>query len=389
MTDALSLALTRALVASRGLNEFLDAALEAAGRALGVERLAIYDYHEDTGRFDLLYFHGYPAGSRSGLRRQMLDLDLRRGLEERDPRPAGPGRLLVPLYFQEVLEAVLLVEGFDGALGEAGREACRVISRFLGLFLSSSRLAINRKSEGRGELPASDLERARQIQLAYLPDKPLLTDYYEVYGYNASSAIVGGDYFDFFENRPGSFQCVLADACGHGLAAALIMSTFRGLLRAQIGSGEDLFNRLNRQIYTGTEFVQFLTGVFLDYERESRSLRYFNAGHFDPLLVNRDGAVTALSGGGPPLGILRGFEYPMRSGVVSPGDLMVLYTDGLAELEDAGRRQFGAEGILGAVVPRRGQPLQDVASEVLSRAAEHHGGPHAEDDLTLVLVRFG
>jgi len=384
----LSGSLTSALVQSQGLNEFLDASLQAIGEAFRVERLAVYDYHEETSQFDLLYFRGYPPESRSLLRRRMKELDLRRALGEREPYWAAPGRLAIPLYFQEILEAVLVVEAAGAELDPAQRAACRLISRFLGLFLSSSRLAINQRS---GSLPAGDLERARLIQLTYLPQKPLVGERFEAYGANTSSAIVGGDYFDFFQSAPDSLQCILADASGHGLSAALIMSTFRGLLHSGLSEVPDcgaLFSRLNRHVYTGADFVQFLTAVFLDYRPASRELRYSNAGHFDPLLVHADGSVSQLPGGGPPLGILKEFPYGAGSTTVRPGDLAVLYTDGLAELEDAGQNAFGREGVLEAVVPVRARPLEEVAGAVLERARKHRGGERAEDDVTLLLVRF-
>lgn len=385
MTNAeqLGLALTRSLVDAPGLNAFLDAALEAIGASLGAGPLAVYDYHEDTGRFDLLYFHGHPPEARSRLQRGMRELGLERALSTRDPFPAGD-RLIVPFYFHETLEAALVVEG----IRSGPPELCLLISRFLGLFLSSSRLAINRKD---GVLPSSDLERARALQRLYLPGEPLATDRYQVYGYNASSAIVGGDYFDFFA-RPWGLQFLVVDACGHGLAAALIMSTFRGLLQSLLSDGGDpgpLFTRLNRHIFLESDIVQFLTGVFLDYHADTRELLYLNAGHYDPLLVHADGSASRLSGGGPPLGILKGFDYPLSTALVRPGDLAVLYTDGLAEIEDAAQDQFGAERILSAVVPLRAAPLEEVAAEVLRRAGTHNHLPSPEDDVTLLLARFG
>jgi serine phosphatase RsbU (regulator of sigma subunit) len=387
MHEALSSQLMRALLEFQGLNGFLDAVLSAACEALRAEGLVLYDYHEETGQFDLLYFREPPNESVARLHAQMPALDLARALRQPDPYRDGRA-VLIPLCFKETLEAVLVAEHLTGELDEERRAVCRLLSRFLGLFLSSSRLAINRRS---GMLHTSDLQRARQIQLTYLPSQPLVTDHYEVFGYNASSAIVGGDYFDFFQPAAGRLQCVLADACGHGLSAALIMSTFRGLLQARLGSGEctGLFTILNRHIYSESSFVQFLTAVFLDYDESSRRLGYFNAGHFDPLLVHADGSVTTLQGGGPPLGIVPDHEYVFRPAVAQPGDLLVLYTDGLVELQDGAQRSFGTAGILEAVIPGRALPLQALAEEVITAAVDRHSHGRPNDDLTLLLVRFG
>src|SRR5262249_18995898 len=149
----------------------------------------------------------------------------------------------------------------------------KIVSKFVGLLMSSSRLSINQG----GVVDLNDLQRARQIQLTYLPSDNLQTDRYEVYGYNRSSALIGGDYFDYFRNRDDSIQCVLADASGHGLSAALIMSTFRGLLHAGIADCHncaELFTTLNRAVHSGSNVVQYLTGVFLDFDEKRNLLKY-------------------------------------------------------------------------------------------------------------------
>src|SRR5262249_53078690 len=147
--------------------------------------------------------------------------------------------------------------------------------------------------------------------LTYLPPENLETDRYEVYGYNRSSSIIGGDYFDYFRIREGSIQCVLADASGHGLSAALIMSTFRGLLHAEIGEGhhcDELFTTLNKTIHC-SNVVQYLTGVFMDFDEKRNCLSYTNAGHFDPAVVRGSGSIERLTGGGPPLGMFKNSSY--------------------------------------------------------------------------------
>ncbi len=187
--------------------------------------------------------------------------------------------------------------------------ACKLISRFLGLFLSSNRLPGNQKQD---VLSPTDMERAREVQLSYLPSQNPVTDRYETYAHNESSSLVGGDYFDYFCNQDNSIQGVVADACGHGLAAALIMSTFRGVLHSEVQRGlefGDLFNRLNRQLYNTGQVLQYLTVVHFEYDVKTGVLRHFNAGHFDPVIIHRNGSNSRLSGGGPPLGMFQNSSY--------------------------------------------------------------------------------
>jgi len=253
--------------------------------------------------------------------------------------------------------------------------------------MSSSRLGINHSAL----VDSNDLQRARQIQLTYLPPENLQTDRYEVYGYNRSSSMVGGDYFDYFRIRENSIQCVLADASGHGLAAALIMSTFRGLLHAGIAECRDcaaLFTTLNMAVHSGSSVVQYLTGVFLDFDESCNRLTYTNAGHFDPAIIRGSGVVERLTGGGPPLGMFKNSRYPAGETQIRSGDLLVLFTDGLADLRDKNDQLFGEERILQLARKHRDRPLKEIASSVLNDGISFSAPAQPEDDLTLFIMRF-
>jgi sigma-B regulation protein RsbU (phosphoserine phosphatase) len=390
----LSYSLTAALVEGNGMNDFLNRFLKSIAGAFLVPQLVLYDYNESENLFEFLYFRGYASDARAELSMRLHTIDLRRALKERDPFWLDHTRrsLLVPLYFQEVLEAVLLLESqeHEMELDDSRLASCRLVSRFLGLFMSSIRIDANAR-RGEDLTVATDLQRAREVQLSYLPADYHETDKYEIYGYNQSSVLVGGDYFDYFCQREQSIQCVVADACGHGMAAALIMSTFRGLLHSEVRRLHDfspLFNILNQRLYLGGDLLQYLTGVFFDYDQEQRELRYLNAGHFDPLVVHSDGTSTRLTGGGPPLGMFGSSTYIAKTAPVRAGDLLVLFTDGLIELRNEQDEFFGVERVLAAIRARRDLPLRDLAREVLGTAARFSHKSQPDDDLTLFLMRF-
>ncbi len=391
-SEELSSELVRQLVEGQGMNDFLHRFLSAIGSAFAAPRQILYDYDESADCFELLYFSGYPASHRSELHRRMLKLNLRHALSEMCPFSAAIPEpwVLIPLYFQDTLEAVLLLEPREPLveLDERMRSLSRIVSRFLGLFMSSSRLPVNQKG---GRLSVRDLERAREVQRSYLPTVYPESRSYEIYGHNQSSAIVGGDYFDIFREQESSVQGVVADACGHGMAAALIMSTFRGLLQSEVrrpGEMQSLFTRLNRRLYSGGDLIQYLTGVFFEFREKTGELLYFNAGHFDPLLMHADGSFSQLTGGGPPLGMFQDSDYAMHVAGARPGDLLVLFTDGLAELRNPRDEFFGVQGIMTAVSRRRMLPLRELAGQVFSEAALFSGRVHTEDDLTLFLMRI-
>jgi serine phosphatase RsbU (regulator of sigma subunit) len=382
--------LVQTLVQTKSLNDFFEWALPEISKAFGAARGVLVDYRENTGHFDVLYFAGYEDCARYRLQQELQTCDLKRGIDLREPyfSSSNPLRLFLPLYFTETLEATIVLESDRPIeLTAERRYAALVVSRFIGLLMSSNRLSINKT----GIVDFDDLQRARQIQLSYLPQANLATDRYEVYGYNQSSALVGGDYFDYFRLRDDSIQCILADASGHGLSAALIMSTFRALLHSEIQRRHEfnaLFDVLNQSVHSGGSIVQYLTGVFLDFDEGEGQLRYINAGHFDPAVVHNDGSIERLSGGGPPLGMFKHSKYPSRTAKIAGGDLLVLFTDGLTDLRNQSDDFFGEQRILNIAAAHRERSLKDIANVLLEQGIAFSATPNPEDDLTLFMVRF-
>ena len=171
--------LARLLVKERSLNEFLEVALPRVATALDASEVALVDYYEQTERFALLHMEGLGTDIYEFQKRQE-ELDLRKALKETDPfHPGGArDRLVLPLRFSETLEAVLFLES-DHALEltPARRECARVASRLLGLLMSSSRLAVNR----RFHFEARSL-RGRKIGRSSRPFLGLLSMYFESFG---------------------------------------------------------------------------------------------------------------------------------------------------------------------------------------------------------------
>jgi len=191
----LTLDLVQHLVEISSLNEYMEVVLPKIGSIFGTERLCLVDYYEHSDRFSLIHFEGYPPDSRHSLQRRVREMEVNRAICERQPfrSNANPNLLCIPLYLQDILEAVLVLEGFQPIDISPERSAAAVvISSFLGLFMSSTRLEVNREQL----VDFNDLHRARQIQLNFLPRRHPKRPAYEVFGYNSSSNLVGGDYFD-------------------------------------------------------------------------------------------------------------------------------------------------------------------------------------------------
>jgi len=233
-----------------------------------------------------------------------------------------------------------------------------------------------------------ELEVARELQADLLPhDLPPLPGYLFAHSYRTANE-VGGDYYDLTRLPDGRMSLVVGDASGHGMAAGLVMAIANATLKTALDldpSPERVLTLLNRTLCrTGTNRT-FMSVFYAVLTPETGELEYICAGHPFPFLRRADGLIEELGCGGFPLGMREPLELVRRTVAMAPGDVLVLYTDGLPEAVDAqGRSAFGYERIQSAV--ELGGSPQTVHDGILQSFDRHIGGEPLLDDLTLVVI---
>lgn len=233
-----------------------------------------------------------------------------------------------------------------------------------------------------------ELEVARELQDELLPhDLPVVPGYLFAHSYRTANE-VGGDYYDLTLLPDGRLSLMMGDASGHGMAAGLVMAIANATLKTALDldpSPERVLALLNRTLCrTGTRRT-FMSVFYAVLTPETGEVEYVCAGHPFPLLRRADGAVEELGNGGFPLGIREPLEFARQRVQLHPGDLLLLYTDGLPEALDAqGKAAFGYERIQ-SVMALGGSP-QTVHDGVLQSFDHHVGGESLRDDLTLLLL---
>ncbi len=239
-----------------------------------------------------------------------------------------------------------------------------------------------------------ELALARRIQVALLPNRLPDVPGWELYGGNIPSRGVSGDYYEVVE-RDGGRECVLmvADVAGKGMAASLLTVSLQALSSGPIEDGlppDEICARLSRQLYRRTPPEKYATAFLGILETATGRLRYTNAGHNPPLLLRVDGTpedIEELAATGVPLGLLPQASYQAGETVLAPGDVLVLYTDGLVEANDAEGEEYGLGRLKAACATSRNEACCTLA-EILERDLEGfaRGVPFA-DDRTIVLAR--
>jgi serine phosphatase RsbU (regulator of sigma subunit) len=235
-----------------------------------------------------------------------------------------------------------------------------------------------------------EMEIAREVQACLLPRRQPRLETLEYASCYLPALEVGGDYYDFLENGPGHLGFALGDICGKSVSAALMMATLQATLRSQFATGRYNLTRLlcsvNELICECTASQHF-AGLFLgDYDDGSRHLRYANCGHAPPLLVHADGEFERLGPTATVLGAFEDWECATREIELVPGDVLLMFTDGVSETTNRAGRELGERGLVEALRACRRRSLPGLVEELI-QAVREFGDYHQKDDMTLVVAR--
>jgi serine phosphatase RsbU (regulator of sigma subunit) len=248
----------------------------------------------------------------------------------------------------------------------------------------------------RGLRLEEQVEIARQVQSRLLPEPGLELPGCQIATEYKPSEQVGGDFYDVFPLASNGFGAVIGDVSGKGLPAALLMGVIHGAVRtaawwSAAGEHEDESRRLNRLLCEHASDSRFASMFWCVYDPALRSLRYVNAGHCPPFLIGGGGATgefVRLRDGGPVFGLLPQATYAATTVEVAPGDLLILYSDGLVEAASAAGAEYGEDRLAELLRRHSGQTPAEIREAILeSLKAFSPAGP-AQDDLTFVLLRF-
>jgi phosphoserine phosphatase RsbU/P len=244
------------------------------------------------------------------------------------------------------------------------------------------------------------LEIARQVQSRLLPQQRPEFESLDLATAYRPARQVGGDYYDWLVLGPNVLALAVADVCGKGLSAALLMASLQGMLRANAPffstRTSDFLKHLNRLLFHSTDTNRYATLFYCVYNKTDRILRYVNAGHDPPLLLRHDPSdanagcqLIRLDRGGPPVGILEQSRYEGAEMVLQTGDLLVIFTDGVTEAQNQQEEEFGEQRLIELVSGVRDSPASVIGDRILDEVARFAGDCPQSDDITLMVVKIG
>jgi len=241
----------------------------------------------------------------------------------------------------------------------------------------------------------TELELAQTVQRSLLPQQPPQIPGLEMAAFSRPAQIVGGDYFDFLNFNDGSHGLAIADVAGHGVSASLQMASLQTALHTLVPSSDSpaaVVQRINHLYRHNINFSSFVTLFLGMLDINTRTLTYCNAGHNPPLVFHPDrhptGGTTWLQPTGPAIGLVEGSDFQARTIPLLPGDILLLYTDGVTEATNQQREQFGAQRLAAFVQDEWQQPARELARALRASLEAFSVGQPLADDTTLVVCKF-
>ncbi|HVS83631.1 MAG TPA: SpoIIE family protein phosphatase [Pyrinomonadaceae bacterium] len=235
-----------------------------------------------------------------------------------------------------------------------------------------------------------ELQVASEIQQRFQPASAPIVAGYELQGISFPCYEIGGDYYDFIQRDNGKLIVALGDVSGKGPAAALLMSSLHAAVHAHSDTHNSLvktISAVNRYLVDSTPANRFVTLFYAELDPKNGSLAFLNAGHNPPLIVHAGGTMEQLAAGGLPLGIMSNAEFREGKTRLHPGDVLVIYSDGVSESVNPNGEEFGPTRLYEVVARNLDASAAGIRDRIESALTKFCQGTPAADDITLVICK--
>jgi len=316
--------------------------------------------------------------------------DVSRDTRYVEVRPTTRSELAVPIKVRDEVIGAFNLES-DKSDAFSGRDL-----RTLMTFASHAGVALERARADRERLHTQrigeELALARRIHTSFLPKvMPQFTPF-DLGGMNFPSSEVGGDYYDFVPIATDDLGIIMSDVAGHGVAAALLMANFRACILIESRAHyaiEVILSRVNEFLVETTPPGSFVTAFYGVLSRKHNILTYSNAGHNPPVLLRAGEPPLWLDKGGPVLGVLPDATYKEAQIELVPGDVLLLYTDGVTEAKNKNDEEFGEDRLIQFADKYKSLSAHEMARRISHEVHVFNEPESTMDDLTLSVVKYG
>jgi sigma-B regulation protein RsbU (phosphoserine phosphatase) len=235
-----------------------------------------------------------------------------------------------------------------------------------------------------------EMRIAAEIQQALLPKASRVGAYFRAAAASLPCRSIGGDFYDYVDMTDGSLGFALGDVAGKGPPAALLSAMMQGIFAAQAATSDrpsQTITRVNLALYHRGIESRFVTLMYGVLDPDGR-LVYTNAGHNPPLVIGR-GGVRRLERGGPIVGLFEGASYEEETVTLTPGDWLIVFSDGVSEALSADGEEYGEGRIISFVQQHTSMDPPRLLEAIFTDVREFARGAAQNDDITAMVLRYG
>jgi sigma-B regulation protein RsbU (phosphoserine phosphatase) len=297
--------------------------------------------------------------------------------------------LAVPLGVGENVFGIIYADSplAEGRFTEDHLKVLTTLASVAAIRVENARLMEERIERERLE---REQQVASEIQHRFLPAAAPQLPGYELQGISFPCYEIGGDYYDFIERSDGKLVVALGDVSGKGTAAALLMSSLHAAVHAQADIHDSLVktvSAVNRYLVESIPPNRFVTLFYAELDPKQGMLTFLNAGHNPPLIVHSGGTMEQLAAGGLPLGIMPNADFREGRTQLHPGDVLVVYSDGVTEAYNPKGEEFGPTRLYEVVSRNIDSSAAGIRDRIEAALTKFCQGTPAADDITLVIVK--
>lgn len=395
----------KSLSSSLNLNELLELILDSLLKVVRYDAVVIFLIDKDKQEIEHIKARGFDpvlepdlqlkigqgiAGWAAKTQKSLIVPNVKGDPRYIEARVETQSAMAVPIVSQKRMIGVFSLESDEpNAYGEDDLD-------LLEAFASSAAISLERARQHEEILEKRKLEEelsiAKRIQQSFLPRKKPQLYGFDISGVNIPSEEVGGDYYDFIPIIENQVGIAIGDVSGKGIPAALIMASFRASLIAEIRNNyaiRSIMFKVNNLLFESTASDIYVTAVYGVLDTKNRILTFANAGHNAPILRHASGEMEYLTEGGVALGMFENLKYEERPLGLSPGDIIVFYTDGVTEAKNEKEEEFGTRRLKQVINDSHQLNASRIQENIYRAVKDFTGSLHQADDLTMIVIKVG
>jgi len=235
-----------------------------------------------------------------------------------------------------------------------------------------------------------ELRLAQNIQAGLLPKTLPHSTRLQMAASCEPARAIGGDFYDYLPLDAHRFALVIADACGKGMPAAMVISPLQAIIKSETSHGSSIrqiMPNLNQYVKRFASTKSFATLFYGVFDARTGSFEFANAGHHPPMLARASGQIEFLKTTGPALGLLAETEHQIVSVQLRAGDALLFYTDGVTETMNPIREEYGEQRLQNLLVRQRARDAQEIINRIADDLNGFRAAALLQDDRTMMVLK--